>query len=273
MQVLAVTCLALLAAGAGAASTGDLTQTQVNARSFKLDDARSAYYTQQYRQQQQQGAGSVATAERRSYTTQGDGSAQESTQEVASARNGTARLFGALSGLSQNTQINPQNLLLIGCLVIGAIIFVPWILQSLSHHGGSGYSGSGTGYSSSGPSYSSYGRAENGADAASPTLLTMLDEALRKYDIDSSACVQRGVCSYVRQAARNVLEGRAESTDLILDGLATNSYVASWLDGSAVLEASNAGRSGVDCGATYPSCTLSPETVLRALTTSLGGDA
>ena len=49
--------------------------------------------------------------------------------------------------------------------------------------------------------------------------MARLDETLAQYDIDSTACMQRGVCTYVREAALSVKEGRAESHDLLLEGL------------------------------------------------------
>ena len=46
-----------------------------------------------------------------------------------------------------------------------------------------------------------------------------MDKALKRHDVDAKGCMQLGVCSYVRKAALDVLEGRADSTDLIVDGL------------------------------------------------------
>ena len=49
--------------------------------------------------------------------------------------------------------------------------------------------------------------------------MARLDETLAQYDIDSTSCMQRGVCTYVRRAALSVQEGRAESSDLLLEGV------------------------------------------------------
>ena len=56
-------------------------------------------------------------------------------------------------------------------------------------------------------------------DEATPGLMAKLDETLAQYDIDSTACMQRGVCTYVRRAALSVREGHPESNDLLLEGL------------------------------------------------------
>ena len=46
------------------------------------------------------------------------------------------------------------------------------------------------------------------------------------------------------------------SLPLTLRLLFSNPLVTSWLDGTAILEASNAGRSGADCARTFGKCSL-----------------
>lgn len=46
-----------------------------------------------------------------------------------------------------------------------------------------------------------------------------IDKALVKYDIDTTACTQRTICGYVKNASYNVADGRANQVEKILNGL------------------------------------------------------
>jgi len=170
-------------------------------------------------------------------------------------------LLGQYTDWSSLLQVNWPSLLALGLVLLGAIVLVPWVAGQLS--------GQSTGL----PNYlnlSNFGRADAGDAADTPSLMARLDDTLQKYDIDSTACMQRGVCTYVREAALSVKEGRAGSNALILDGLASNSYINSWLDGTSIQEATKAGRTGASCGDTYSKCPLTANSVYRALAKYVG---
>lgn len=50
-------------------------------------------------------------------------------------------------------------------------------------------------------------------------MLNKLDETLSKYNIDSSACMQRLACSYVQLANENMITGNATDFDALLSSL------------------------------------------------------
>ncbi|KAF0288208.1 hypothetical protein FJT64_016555 [Amphibalanus amphitrite] len=150
-------------------------------------------------------------------------------------------------------QANLPAVVITVLLVIGTIVIVPLIASKLFGLGSSSFLNLG-----------GYGRSEDGgADLTS--LMSLLDEALQKHDVDATSCMQLGVCSYVRRAALDIVEGRADSTDLIVDGISSNPLLSSWLDGTSILEASNVGRSGADCAQTYGTCSLNAASVVSAV--------
>lgn len=50
-------------------------------------------------------------------------------------------------------------------------------------------------------------------------ILDSMDQLMQKYDIDSTACSQRIICSMVKDSAESVASGNGTSTDKILDGI------------------------------------------------------
>ena len=50
----------------------------------------------------------------------------------------------------------------------------------------------------------------------------------------------------------------------------SNSYVNSWLNGTSILEATEAGRTGVNCGAKFSKCPLTANSVYLALAKFIG---
>ncbi|XP_043204603.1 uncharacterized protein LOC122371897 [Amphibalanus amphitrite] len=161
--------------------------------------------------------------------------------------------FFDLGNLFYGLQANLPAVVITVLLVIGTIVIVPLIASKLFGLGSSSFLNLG-----------GYGRSEDGgADLTS--LMSLLDEALQKHDVDATSCMQLGVCSYVRRAALDIVEGRADSTDLIVDGISSNPLLSSWLDGTSILEASNVGRSGADCAQTYGTCSLNAASVVSAV--------
>lgn len=102
---------------------------------------------------------------------------------------------------------------LLGAIIgIGAVLIVPKFVNAL--HGG-GYSGGG-----GGGGYGGYGSNYRSADGGDPIgisdMLSKIDEILGKNNIDSSVCVQRAVCTYVRQSTLHHSTGTADQTDQII---------------------------------------------------------
>lgn len=50
-------------------------------------------------------------------------------------------------------------------------------------------------------------------------ILDSMDKLLLKYNIDSTACSQRIICSMVKESAESVASGNGTSADKILDGI------------------------------------------------------
>lgn len=92
---------------------------------------------------------------------------------------------------------------------IGALLIIPKVVGSLN---GGGY----TGYGYGGGNYRS-------VDGGDPTgiseMLAKLDDILGKDNIDSTNCMQRAVCTYVRQSTYHHKMGTADQTDQIINTL------------------------------------------------------
>lgn len=55
-------------------------------------------------------------------------------------------------------------------------------------------------------------------------MLTKLDDILSKNNIDSTTCVQRAVCNYVRSSEYNLQIGNADQSDQIIHTLSGYVY-------------------------------------------------
>lgn len=95
----------------------------------------------------------------------------------------------------------------LGALIgIGALLIVPKVVGSLN--GGSyGYGGG------------NYRSIDDGDQIGLSDMLAKLDEILGKNNIDSTVCMQRAVCTYVRQSTYHHTMGTADQTDQIINTL------------------------------------------------------
>lgn len=95
--------------------------------------------------------------------------------------------------------------IVVGTLVgLGAVIIIPKLISVL--HGGYGTSG--------------YGRSENGEDMLSLTsLVNKMDDIMAQNNIDSTSCMQRAVCSYVRSTENNLRLGSQDQIDQFVHSL------------------------------------------------------
>ncbi|XP_063231272.1 uncharacterized protein LOC134535862 isoform X2 [Bacillus rossius redtenbacheri] len=150
----------------------------------------------------------------------------------------------------------------LGALIgLGAVLIIPKLLTVVEkpvHEGYHTYGG-----------YGGYGRSEESAPTNITSgvmrLLTQVDDALSKHNIDSTSCMQRAVCSYVKSATHKVAEGSATSLDSIVDTVTRNTMLSVMLDGSSLKQALEMGQQGANCGATFPKCPFNKDTVYIAL--------
>lgn len=61
---------------------------------------------------------------------------------------------------------------------------------------------------------------ENDKKAGIMDILSRIDETLAQYNIDSSSCMQRAACSYVKLASEKVTDGSANNLDALIDSAA-----------------------------------------------------
>ncbi|XP_053613617.1 uncharacterized protein Desi isoform X2 [Plodia interpunctella] len=157
---------------------------------------------------------------------------------------------GSAPGLYGPVKIDLGGVLIGTILGFGAVIVLPKIIHALSY----GYGGG-------------YGRSLEADTSQISNMLTRLDETLNKYNIDSSACMQRLACSYVQLANENVITGNATDFDALLSSLSSNSLIRRMLDGTSIYEAVSSGKSmDTDCQAIYPKCKLDKKTIVKMLT-------
>ncbi|CAH2983510.1 unnamed protein product [Chilo suppressalis] len=157
---------------------------------------------------------------------------------------------GSAPGLYGPLKIDLGGVLIGSILGFGAVIILPKLIHALSYSYGGGY-----------------GRSVETDMSQLSEMLNKLDDTLNRYNIDSSACMQRLACSYVQLANENMITGNATDFDALLSSLSTNSLIRRMLDGTSVFEAISAGRSlDTDCQVTYPKCKLDKKTVVKMLT-------
>lgn len=93
--------------------------------------------------------------------------------------------------------------------------------------------------------------------------MTSIDKTLTDHNIDSTSCVQRAICWTVKDSNKRLVMGKATSTDKIVDGLATNSWINKLVDGSVFQAAIDSGLRGDNCSEEYKQCTIDQETIRR----------
>lgn len=96
----------------------------------------------------------------------------------------------------------------LGGVVLGAIIGIGALLIIPKITGA--YNGYGTGYGGN------YRSIDGGDPTGISDLLSKLDQILSKDNIDSTNCMQRAVCTYVRQSTYHNRMGTADQTDQII---------------------------------------------------------
>ncbi|XP_049304373.1 uncharacterized protein LOC105223032 [Bactrocera dorsalis] len=167
--------------------------------------------------------------------------------------------YGTINGYPGSTGISAYNPIkldlggvVLGTLVgIGAILIIPKLLGAF--HGG----------------YAGYGRSENDNDLLSfSNMINRIDDILTQNNIDSTGCMQRAVCSYVRSIEFNLKTGVPDQIDEFIHTLSENPLVGYLLDGTAIKEALESGKrvNEKPCEQVYTSCPLDNKTAANLLT-------
>ncbi|XP_042876858.1 uncharacterized protein LOC122256324 isoform X2 [Penaeus japonicus] len=188
------------------------------------------------------------------------------------------------SALNSLLAINWPSVLAVGGAVLLATLLLPQLMTFLASFtsalrlggagvgAGSGFKGHDTepvfGYDAA----SSYARNLETGDSLLPvapftSILNQLDDALAQYDLDSTSCLQRAVCSYVANSDASVREGDAGAAQMIVAGLARSQWLELLAGHSSFTQAVQMGRSGGNCQLQYPKCPFSLGGVLRFLST------
>ncbi|XP_011636271.1 uncharacterized protein LOC105426656 [Pogonomyrmex barbatus] len=171
------------------------------------------------------------------------------------ARFGFTNIGGTGSGYGVSpyapAKIDLGGLLLGAIIGVGSILIIPKLLYIL------------------GGTYGAYARSE---DNGFTQTLTRIDDILARHGIDTTSCMQRAVCTYSQQAASamgdenaNEKDERATSFDRMVNAITTNQVFRTAMQGTAIEEAVEAGRSGRSCSRSYPHCGFSMETMLSLL--------
>ncbi|KAL5284404.1 hypothetical protein ACFFRR_006600 [Megaselia abdita] len=175
--------------------------------------------------------------------------------------------YGGISGYPNSgtglSSYSPIKLdiggIVVGTLVgLGAVIIIPKLISVL--HGGYGSGG--------------YGRSENGDDLSTlSSLVNRMDDVMAQNNIDSTSCMQRAVCSYVRSTENNLRLGSQDQIDQFVHSLSENSLVEYLLDGTAIKEALEHGKNtkAKTCDVIYPTCPLDSQTAMNLIAKMLPG--
>ncbi|XP_076637893.1 uncharacterized protein LOC143350020 [Colletes latitarsis] len=185
-----------------------------------------------------------------------DTNANDITNRIQEPRFGFTNIASTGSGYGASTyapaKIDLGGLLLGAIIGVGSILIIPKLLYVLS----------GT--------YGHYARSEeNGVSE----IVTKLDDVLARHGIDSTSCMQRAVCSYSQRAAASSTkeakqldddqqDEQVSSLDRMVDAITTNRIFRTAMEGTAIQEAVEAGRTGRNCSKSYPHCGFSMETIL-----------
>ncbi|KAL9893089.1 uncharacterized protein LOC119640880 isoform X1 [Glossina fuscipes] len=166
--------------------------------------------------------------------------------------------YGTVSGYPGGTGISAYNPIkldlggvVLGTLVgLGVIIIIPKLLSAL--HGG----------------YTGYGRSETDNDLSSlSSLMTKIDDILGQNNIDSTTCMQRAICTYVRSTEYNMKTGASDQLDEFIHMLSKNSLIDYLLDGTAIKEALEQGKNvnSKPCDQLYVTCPLDSKKLTQML--------
>ncbi|XP_047002377.1 uncharacterized protein LOC124619794 [Schistocerca americana] len=163
-----------------------------------------------------------------------------------------------LPTVGSTLRLDLGGVLLGAALGFGVVLLLPKLLHVLDvqPHSYHGYDGG-------------YHRSEEGSAAAATdmalSLLSRVDAALSRHHVDSAACVQRAVCSQIRNSGQRVAAGDASAWDEAIAQMSSNSLTSFLLDGTSIKQAVELGREGGNCEAKFARCSLSKEALMAAV--------
>ncbi|XP_074042074.1 DM4/DM12 domain-containing protein Desiccate [Leptinotarsa decemlineata] len=148
--------------------------------------------------------------------------------------------------------ISPMKLdiggIALGALIgLGAVLFLPKIAHLFGGHGG-------------------YRSLENEMSSVNE-LLARIDNSLQQNNIDSNSCIQRMICTYLNQAKTNINNGESNTLDEFAYAISNNTLLSEMLDGTAVKQAIEVGKSGDSskCSKLFSQCPATRSIVLKVI--------
>ncbi|KAE8743149.1 hypothetical protein FOCC_FOCC011242 [Frankliniella occidentalis] len=152
---------------------------------------------------------------------------------------------------------------LLGALIgLGASLVLPKLIHGLAAHPHDGYK------RKIGPRSDDdvAGEVEgDGVMASLSHILSRVDSALAEQNIDSTACLQRAVCSYVQSSAARSASGEASGVESVVDTATKNSLVGYMLEGSSFKQAVDTGRKGGNCSKVYYKCPVNKDSLAAGI--------
>ncbi|XP_024083335.1 uncharacterized protein LOC106664075 [Cimex lectularius] len=166
-------------------------------------------------------------------------------------------LQGFNSGMTQTPVKIELGGIFLGTLIgLGAVLIVPKLAHLFSSHnsGHVGYSGS------------SYSRADNdNVMVGIKRFISRIDETLQANKIDSTACLERAVCTSTQFLSQKTAD------DLIVS--AANSSVVNFIiDGSKLKTALEKGLNRENCTNAYPQCAFNKNSLMMGLKTMMSSN-
>ncbi|XP_046740597.1 uncharacterized protein LOC124408001 [Diprion similis] len=146
--------------------------------------------------------------------------------------------------------------ILLGAIIgVGTILVIPKLLYVFSG------------------SYGAYARSDEGGITQT---MARLDDALARYGVDTTSCMQRAVCTYTKQATTALRDHAGHQSieevsplDRAIDAVVTNQVFQTAMEGTAVQDAIQTGKEGQDCPRVYSHCGLSLEALFALFTTMM----
>ncbi|XP_045479483.1 uncharacterized protein LOC123684312 [Harmonia axyridis] len=142
--------------------------------------------------------------------------------------------------LAQGSLINIDlgAIVLAGGLVVGISLFMPLVLAFFSKQ----------------KTLPSQWKPGHRSADGKPELLSNIIELLSTHKIDPTTCMQKYICSTVSQSLSNIEKGKATSSDKIIDGISSSTWLTEQLHGTSMYFALQSGLNKTNCEDAYKTC-------------------